>query len=76
MMVKGKNKYIRFDWAANYMLRSKADYAVFEGFIFVLLGEKVNIIEVLDGEWNLCSVYGKYRRVVIKAYNSKGEKYL
>lgn len=71
-----KNEYIRFDWAAKYMLRSKADFAIFEGFIFVLIGEKVTIENVIDGEWNLCSVYGKYRRVVIKAFNSKGEKIL
>lgn len=75
-MVNERNKYIRFDWAAKYMLHSKADYVIFEGFIFVLLGERVTIDNIKDGEWNRCSVYGKYRRVVIIAYNSKGEKIL
>ena len=37
------NQYIRFDWAAKYMLRNKADFAIFEGLISVLLGEKVTI---------------------------------
>ena len=69
-----KNRYIRFDWAAKYRLRNKADFAIFEGFIFVLLGESVTIEKIIDGEWNLCSFYGKYRRVIIKAYNSKGDK--
>lgn len=72
--VMEKNRYIRFDWAAKYMLRNKADFAIFEGFIFVLLGESVTIERIIDGEWNLCSFYGKYRRVIIKAYNSKGDK--
>lgn len=58
------------------MLRSKANYVIFEGFIFALLGERVTIENIIDGEWNLCSVYGKYRRVIIKAYNSKDEKIL
>ena len=71
-----RNRYIRFDWAAKYMLRNKVDFAIFEGLIFVLLGEGVTIEDIIDGEWNLCSVYGKYRRVVIKAYNSEGEKIL
>ena len=75
-MVNERNKYIRFDWAAKYMLRSKADFAIFEGFLLVLLGESVKIKEIIDGEWNLCSVYGKYRRIVIKAYNASGENIL
>ena len=30
------NRYIRFDWAAKYMLRNKADYVVYEGFFLAL----------------------------------------
>ena len=70
------NRYIRFDWAAKNMLRNKADYVVYEGFFLALLGEKVVIEEVLDGDWNLYSNYGKFRRVVIKAYNAKKESIL
>jgi len=32
------NRYIRFDWAAKYMLRNKADFAIFEGLISVHRG--------------------------------------
>ena len=32
------NRYIRFDWAAKHILRSKADFVVFEGLISVLVG--------------------------------------
>ena len=33
------NKYIRFDWAIKRMLRDKANFAVLEGLITVLLSE-------------------------------------
>jgi len=68
-----KNKYIRFDWAAKYMLRNKADFAIFEGLISVLVGEKVTIVELLESESNKVSPSDKYNRVDIKAKNSRGE---
>ena len=68
-----KNRYIRFDWAAKYMLRNKADFAIFEGLISVLVNEKVTIVELLDTESNQESRNDKYNRVDIKAKNSKGE---
>ena len=68
-----KNKYVRFDWAAKYMLRNKADYVVFEGLISVLVKEKVTIVELLESESNQDSRNDKYNRVDIKAKNSKGE---
>ena len=48
----GRNRYIRFDWAAKYMLRNKADFAIFEGLISVLVHDKVTIVELLDTESN------------------------
>lgn len=44
------NRYIRFDWAAKNILRNKADYVVFEGFISVLVKDKVTIVELLESE--------------------------
>ena len=67
------SKYIRFDWAAKNILRSKADFVVFEGLISVLVKEKVTIVELLDSESNQESSDDKYNRVDIKAKNSKGE---
>ena len=72
MMVKGKNEYIRFDWAAKYMLRSKADFAIFEGLINVLIGEKVEIVELLESESNQEHKDDKFNRVDIKAKDSQG----
>lgn len=68
-----KNRYIRFDWAAKYMLRNKADFAIFEGLISVLVGEKVTIVELLESEPNQEHKDDKFNRVDIKAKNSKGQ---
>ena len=67
------NRYIRFDWAAKYMLRNKADFAIFEGLISVLVGEKVTIVELLESESNKVNKDDKFNRVDIKAKNSKGQ---
>ena len=45
------NKYIRFDWAVKRMLRDKANFAVLEGLVTVLLGEKITISELLESEY-------------------------
>ena len=67
------NKYIRFDWAVKRMLRDKANFAVLEGLITVLLGETVTIVELLESEGNQETSNDKFNRVDIKAKNSKGE---
>ena len=68
-----KNRYIRFDWAAKYMLRSKADFVIFEGLISALVGEKVTIVELLESESNQESRDDKFNRVDIKAKDSRGQ---
>ena len=64
---------IRFDWAAKRLLRNKANYAVLEGLVTVLLGEKIAIIEMLESESNQDSANDKFNRVDIKAKDSKGD---
>ena len=68
-----QDRYIRFDWAVKRLLRQKANFDVLEGFLTVLLGEEVKIIELLESESNQQSVDDKFNRVDIKAQNSKGE---
>ena len=68
-----QDRYIRFDWAVKRLLRQKANFGVLEGFLTVLLGEEVKIIELLESESNQQSVDDKFNRVDIKAKNSKGE---
>lgn len=67
------NKYIRFDWAVKRMLRDKANFAVLEGLITVLTGEKVTISEILESEGNQESASDKFNRVDVKAKNSENE---
>lgn len=67
------NKYIRFDWAVKRMLRDKANFAVLEGLVTVLLGEKITITELLESEGNQESATDKFNRVDIKAKNSHDE---
>lgn len=66
------NLYIRFDWAIKHILRDKANFDILEGFISVLLGENVEIEELLESESNQDSDRDKFNRVDIKAKNSKG----
>lgn len=67
-----ENAYIRFDWAMSHMLRDKSNFGILEGFISVLLGEDVKIIELLESESNQDSDTDKFNRVDIKAKNNKG----
>ena len=66
-----QDRYIRFDWAVKRLLRQKANFDVLEGFLTVLLGEEVKIIELLESESNQQSADDKFNRVDIKAKNSK-----
>ena len=65
------NKYIRFDWAVKRMLRDKANFAVLEGLVTVLLGEKITINEILESEGNQESETDKFNRVDIKPATAK-----
>lgn len=68
-----QDKYVRFDWAIERLLRQKANFDVLEGFLTVFLGEKVTILEILESESNQLSAEDKFNRVDIKARNSKDE---
>ena len=73
MNMEQKDRYIRFDWAAKRLLRNKANFGVLEGFLTVLLGENIRILEILESESNQLSPEDKFNRVDIKARNSKDE---
>lgn len=68
-----QDQYIRFDWAVKRLLRHKANFGVLEGFLTVLIGEKIEIVEILESESNQIDMDDKFNRVDIKAKNSKGE---
>lgn len=68
-----QDRYIRFDWATKRLLRQKANFDVLDGFLTVMLGEEIKIVEILESEGNQESADDKFNRVDIKALNSKGE---
>lgn len=72
-VMEQKDKYIRFDWAVKRLLRNKANFGVLEGFLTVLLGETIRIVEILESEGNQQRENEKFNRVDIKARNSKDE---
>lgn len=72
-MMEQKDRYIRFDWAVKRLLRNKANFGVLEGFLTVLLGEPIRIVEILESEGNQLNETDKFNRVDIKACNSKDE---
>ena len=71
--MEDNTKYIRFDWAAKRMLRDKANFDVLEGLMTVLIGERVQIVEILESEGNQNAPDDKFNRVDVMARNSKGE---
>ena len=68
-----QDRYIRFDWAIKRLLRQKANFGVLEGFLTVMIGEEVKIVEILESEGNQTAFDDKFNRVDVKALNSKGE---
>ena len=51
------------------LLRNKANFGVLEGFLTVLLGEPIRIVEILESEGNQQRENDKFNRVDIKARN-------
>jgi predicted transposase/invertase (TIGR01784 family) len=66
-------KLVRFDWAMKHLLRDKANFIVLEGFLSVLLNEKVTIKQILSTQANKQTDDDKYNDVDILVENTKGE---
>jgi predicted transposase/invertase (TIGR01784 family) len=66
-------KLVRFDWAMKHLLRDKANYSVLEGFLSVLLSEKVTIMQILSSQSNKETQDDKYNDVDILVENTRGE---
>ena len=62
---------IRFDWAMKRLLRDKSNFVVLEGFLSVLLGEKITIDRFLESESNQEDANDKFDRADILAIDSK-----
>lgn len=70
-MLNKTRKLISFDWAIKKILRSKANFAILEGFLSELLFTDIRILEVLESESNQDSEDNKYNRVDIKVTDSQ-----
>jgi len=68
-----KRRLVTFDWALKRLLRSKANFEVLEGFLGVLLGNEVSILEVLESETNKDTARAKSARVDLKVRLTGGE---
>jgi predicted transposase/invertase (TIGR01784 family) len=67
------SKHIRFDWAMKRLLRNKANFDVLEGFLSVLLNDKITIKEILESESNKEDDRDKFNRTDILVKNQKDE---
>jgi predicted transposase/invertase (TIGR01784 family) len=72
-MAKKKMELIRFDWALKRILRDKATFVVLEGFLSVLLNDKITIEAILSSQSNQEAEDEKYNDVDILIRNSKDE---
>ena len=66
-------KLISFDWAIKKILRSKANFAILEGFLSELLFDDIKITEILETESNKETSEDKLNRLDIKVKNSRDE---
>ena len=69
-------KLISFDWAIKKILRSKANFAILEGFLSELLYTDISILEILESESNKESQDDKSNRVDIKVKDADGKLYI
>lgn len=72
-MLNKTRKLISFDWAIKKILRSKANFAILEGFLSELLFTDITILEVLESESNKNGFDDKFNRLDMKVKNSKEE---
>ncbi|MBO4281569.1 MAG: Rpn family recombination-promoting nuclease/putative transposase [Bacteroidales bacterium] len=73
MITTEDEHFLRFDWAMKYVLRDKANFSVLEGLLTVFLGERVQVVELLESEGNRLRKDDKFNRVDVKAKNSHGD---
>ncbi|NIM16746.1 MAG: Rpn family recombination-promoting nuclease/putative transposase [Candidatus Aminicenantes bacterium] len=71
--MSGVQKLISFDWAIKRLLRNKASFAIFEGFLSELLHDDIKIKNILESESNRETRDDRSNRVDMLVENSKGE---
>ncbi|MDR1170603.1 MAG: Rpn family recombination-promoting nuclease/putative transposase [Prevotellaceae bacterium] len=64
---------VSFDWAIKRLLRNKGNFNVIEGFLSVLLGRKIKIVNILESESNKEHPEDKSNRVDVLVTDKSGE---
>jgi predicted transposase/invertase (TIGR01784 family) len=72
-MLNKATQLVRFDWAIKHILRDKANFVVLEGFLSVLLKEKMIIKAVLSSAGQKEDADDKYNDVDVLVENTQGE---
>ena len=68
-----ERKLVSFDWAIKRLLRSKANFAILEGFLSELLKDDIRILKLLESESNKAHAVDKYNRTDLLVENSQNE---
>ena len=68
-----ERKLVSFDWAIKRLLRSKANFAILEGFLSELLKDDIRILKLLESESNKAYAVDKYNRTDLLVENSQNE---
>jgi predicted transposase/invertase (TIGR01784 family) len=71
--MSSERRLVSFDWVMKQLLRNKADFVIFEGFLSELLHDDIKIKSLLESESNRASKNDKTNRVDILVENSKEE---
>jgi len=71
--MSSERRLVSFDWVMKQLLRNKADFVIFEGFLSELLHDDIKIKNLLESESNRESKNDKTNRVDILVENSREE---
>ena len=71
--MSNERKLISFDWAIKRLLRNKASFTIFEGFLSELLHDDIKIKNLLESESNRETRDDRSNRVDMLVENAKGE---
>ncbi|MCX6582434.1 MAG: hypothetical protein NT166_22365, partial [Candidatus Aminicenantes bacterium] len=61
--MSSERRLVSFDWVMKQLLRNKADFVIFEGFLSELLHDDIKIKNLLESESNRESKNDKTNRV-------------
>ncbi|MCP5108169.1 MAG: hypothetical protein GY950_32580 [bacterium] len=71
--MSNERRLISFDWAMKRLLRNKANFTIFEGFLSELLYENIKIKGLLESESNRETKNDKSNHVDMLVENSREE---